>query len=96
MRGIMPHSSTGSRQAADHRGSPVPVIPGLLGARGSPAEGAYVDLILGHPTPFLSTGGQVAVAHPTAEGPRVIWLNFDGYCRGEPLHRARDLIKALR
>ena len=89
-------------------GQPACVLPARLEAifmRGArllvdgptvPAEGAYVDLILGHPEPFLWTGGKVAVAHPTAEGPHVIWLNFDDSCRGEPLHRARDLIKALR
>ena len=61
-----------------------------------PAEAAHVDLVLGHPTPFLWTSGKVTVAHPTAEGPHAIWLQFDGYCRGDPLHRARDLIRALR
>jgi hypothetical protein len=60
-----------------------------------PAEGAYVDLILGHP-PFLWTGGKVTVAHPTAKGPHRVWIQFEAYCRGAPLHRARDLIKALR
>ena len=96
------------RIVLDGRGQPGCILPARLEAifmRGArllvdgptvPAEGAHVDLALGYPEPFLWTGGKVAVAHPTAEGPHAIWLNFDEYCRGEPLHRARDLIKALR
>jgi len=61
-----------------------------------PAEGAQVQLALGYPTPILITGGKVTVAHATAEGSHAIWLQFDEYCRGKPLHEARDLIRALR
>ena len=61
-----------------------------------PAEGAQVQLALGYPEPILITGGTVTVAHPTAEGSHSAWIQFDELCRGEPLHKARDLIKALR
>ena len=61
-----------------------------------PAEGAQVQLALGYPEPILITGGEVTVAHPTAEGPTYVWIQFSEYCRGKPLHEARDLIRALR
>ena len=61
-----------------------------------PAEGARVQLALGYPTPILITNGEVTVAHPTAEGSHFVWIQFHEYCRGKPLHEARDLIRALR
>jgi hypothetical protein len=61
-----------------------------------PAEGAQVQLALGYPEPILITDGKVTDAHPTAEGSHAIWIQFREYCRGEPLHSARDLIRALR
>jgi hypothetical protein len=61
-----------------------------------PAEGAQVQLALGYPEPILITDGKVTDAHPTAEGSHAIWIQFREYCRGEPLHNARDLIRALR
>ena len=61
-----------------------------------PADGAQVQLAMGYPEPILITDGQVTVAHLTAEGPTSVWIQFREYCRGEPLHKARDLIKALR
>ena len=61
-----------------------------------PAEGVYVSLALGYPTPILYASGKMWVEHLTAEGSQVVWMQFDDNCRGEPLHRARDLIKALR
>jgi hypothetical protein len=90
------------------RGQPACILPARLEAifmRGAsllvdgptvPAEGAQVQLALGYPEPILITGGTVTVAHPTAEGPTSIWIQFREYCRGEPLHKARDLIRALR
>jgi hypothetical protein len=90
------------------RGQPARNLPARLEAiamRGAsllvdgptvPGDGAHVDLVLGHPTPFLYTSGNVTVAHPTAEGSHVVWILFHEYCRGAPLHMARDLIKALR
>ncbi len=61
-----------------------------------PAEGAYVSLALRYPTPIFYTSGKMWVEDLTAEGSQVVWIQFDDYCRGEPLHMARDLIKALR
>jgi hypothetical protein len=61
-----------------------------------PAAGAHVVLALGYPTLILYTSGKVAHAHPAAEGSHAIWIEFREYCRGEPLHKARDLIRALR
>jgi hypothetical protein len=61
-----------------------------------PAEGQRVQLALGYPTPILITNGKVSYAHPAAEGSHAIWIQFDEYCRGEPLHKSRDLIRALR
>ena len=61
-----------------------------------PAEGTKVQLALGYPEPILIIGGEVTVAHPTAEGSHAIWVQFRELCRGEPLHKARDLIRALR
>jgi hypothetical protein len=61
-----------------------------------PAAGAHVVLALGYPTLILYTGGKVAHAHPAAEGSHSIWIEFREHCRGEPLHLARDLIRALR
>jgi hypothetical protein len=61
-----------------------------------PAEGTKVQLALGYPEPILIIGGEVTVAHPTAEGSHAIWIQFSEYCRGKPLHEARDLIRALR
>ena len=61
-----------------------------------PAEGTKVQLALGYPEPILIIGGEVTVAHPTAEGATSVWIQFDEYCRGKPLHEARDLIRALR
>ena len=61
-----------------------------------PAEGTYVNLALGYPTPILYTYGKVTVAHLTAEGSHLVWIQFHEYCRGDPLHMARDLIRALR
>jgi hypothetical protein len=90
------------------RGQPTCILPARLKAikmRGAsllvdgptvPAEGAYVGLALGYPTPIFYTNGKAAVAHPTAEGSHFVWIEFDDYCRGAPLHMARDLIRALR
>ena len=90
------------------RGQPACILPARLKAvamRGAsllvdgptvPAEGAQVQLALGYPEPILITNGQVTVAHPTAEGPTYVWIQFSEYCRGKPLHEARDLIRALR
>ena len=61
-----------------------------------PAKGEQVHLALGYPEPILIIGGEVTVAHPTAEGPTYVWIQFSEYCRGKPLHEARDLIRALR
>jgi hypothetical protein len=61
-----------------------------------PGEGAKVGLALGYPTPILCTSGTVSYAHPTAGGSHAIWIQFSEYCRGDPLHMARDLIRALR
>ena len=61
-----------------------------------PAAGANVVLSVGYPTIIFDTSGKVAHAHPAAEGSHSIWIQFRGYCRGEPLHKARDLIRALR
>jgi hypothetical protein len=61
-----------------------------------PAAGAHVVLSLGYPTLILYTSGKVAYAHPAASGSHAIWIEFRETCRGEPLHKARDLIKALR
>src|SRR4051812_7880337 len=96
------------RIVLDGRGQPGRILPARLeriAMRGAslrvdgltvPAEGAYVSLALGYPTPIFYTSGKMWVDHPTAEGSQVVWMQFDDYCRGEPLHRARDLIKALR
>ena len=90
------------------RGQPACILPARLKAiamRGAsllvdgptvPAEGAQVQLALGYPEPILITNGEVTVAHPTAEGPTSLWIQFRELCRGEPLHKARDLIWALR
>ena len=90
------------------RGQPPCILPSQLRAifmRGArvlvdgptvPAEGAQVQLALGYPEPILIIGGEVTVAHPTAEGPTYVWIQFSEYCRGKPLHEARDLIRALR
>ena len=88
-----------SRAASSPPGSSAIAMRGaslLVDGPTVPAEGAYVGLALGYPTPIFYTYGKVAVAHPTAEGSHVIWIEFDDYCRGEPLHMARDLIRALR
>ena len=61
-----------------------------------PATGAGVQLALGYPEPILIANGDVTVAYPTADGSHAIWVQFSEYCRGEPLHKARDLIRALR
>ena len=61
-----------------------------------PAAGAHVVLALGYPTLILYTSGKVAHAHPAAEGSHSAWIKFLYLCRGEPLHKARDLIRALR
>ena len=61
-----------------------------------PAAGTNVVLSLGFPAIIFDTSGKVAHAHPAAEGSHSIWIQFRGYCRGEPLHKARDLIRALR
>ena len=96
------------RIALGGRGQPPCILPARLEAifmRGAsllvdcptvPAEGARVQLALGYPTPILITNGEVTVAHPTAEGSHAIWVQFRELCRGEPLHKARDLIRALR
>ena len=90
------------------RGQPPCILPARLEAifmRGArvlvdgptvPAGGAYVHLALGYPTPILYTYGTVTDVHPTAEGSHSAWIQFDELCRGEPLHKARDLIRALR
>ena len=90
------------------RGQPTCVLPARLeriAMRGAtlvfdgptvPAEGAYVSLALGYPTPIFCTSGKMWVEHLTAEGSQVVWIQFDDYCRGDALHMARDLIKALR
>jgi hypothetical protein len=90
------------------RGQPACILPARLEGifmRGAnllvdgptvPAEGAQVQLALGYPEPILIAGGEVTVAHPTAEGSHAIWVQFRELCRGEPLHKARDLIRALR
>jgi hypothetical protein len=90
------------------RGQPACILPARLEGifmRGAsllvdgptvPAEGTLVQLALGYPTPILITNGKVTVAHPTAEGATSVWIQFDEYCRGKPLHEARDLIRALR
>ena len=96
------------RIALGGRGQPACILPARLKAvamRGAsllvdgptvPAEGAQVQLALGYPEPILIINGEVTVAHPTAEGPTSVWIQFHEYCRGEPLHKARDLIRALR
>ncbi|HEY2154678.1 MAG TPA: hypothetical protein VGH33_03545 [Isosphaeraceae bacterium] len=61
-----------------------------------PAAGAPVVLSLGYPTLILYTSGKVAYAHPAALGSHAIWIEFRETCRGEPLRKARDLIRALR
>ena len=61
-----------------------------------PAKGEQVHLALGCPTLIFHTFGDVADAHPTAEGSHFVWIQFREHCRGEPLHKARDLIEALR
>ena len=38
----------------------------------------------------------IAIVFATAEGSHAVWIQFHEYCRGAPLHMARDLIKALR
>ena len=90
------------------RGQPACILPARLERifmRGAsllvegptvPAQGAEVQLALGYPEPILIIGGEVTVAHPTAEGSHAIWIQFSEYCRGKPLHEARDLIRALR
>jgi hypothetical protein len=90
------------------RGQPACILPARLESifmRGAsllvdgptvPAEGAPVQLALGYPEPIFIADGKVTVAHPTAEGSHAIWIQFREYCRGEPLHKARDLIRALR
>ena len=90
------------------RGQPACILPAQLKAifmRGAsllvdgptvPAKGEQVHLALGCPTLIFHTFGDVADAHPTAEGPTSVWIQFREYCRGKPLHMARDLIKALR
>ena len=61
-----------------------------------PAQGAEVQLALGYPEPILIADGKVTVAYQTVAGTHSIWIQFEGYCRGKPLHEARDLIRALR
>jgi hypothetical protein len=61
-----------------------------------PAGGAYVHLALGYPTRVIFTYGTVTDVGPSAYGPHTAWIQFDEYCGGEPLHKARDLIRALR
>src|SRR5262245_32041189 len=90
------------------RGQPACILPARLEGifmRGAsllvdgptvPAAGAGVQLALGYPTPILITNGKVTDVHPTAEGSHSVWIQFDVYCRGKPLHEARDLIRALR
>ena len=90
------------------RGEPPCILPAQLKAifmRGAslfvdgptvPAAGERVQLALGYPTPILITNGKVSYAHPAAEGSHAIWIQFAEYCRGEPLHKSRDLIRALR
>ena len=90
------------------RGQEAPILPARLEAifmRGAsllvdgptvPAAGTNVVLSLGFPTIILHTSGKVASVHPAAEGSHSIWIQFREQCRGEPLHKARDLIWALR
>jgi hypothetical protein len=61
-----------------------------------PAVGAHVHFALGYPTYIVSTSGWVTDVHLTAEGSHSAWIKFLYLCRGEPLHKARDLIRALR
>ena len=61
-----------------------------------PAQGAEVQLALGYPEPILIADGKVTVAYQTVAGTHSIWIQFEGYSRGKPLHEARDLIRALR
>ena len=90
------------------RGQPACILPAQLESifmRGAnllvdgptvPAEGAQVQLALGYPEPILIADGKVTVAYQTVAGTHSIWIQFEGYCRGKPLHEARDLIGALR
>jgi hypothetical protein len=90
------------------RGQPACILPARLERifmRGAsllvegptvPAQGAEVQLALGYPEPILIADGKVTVAYQTVAGTHSIWIQFEGYCRGKPLHEARDLIRALR